>query len=108
MSEKEDGNSRIICASEQNWMIQLARACREANRVIVREFQTTSSNLGFVRTVALENGFLISAWDENLIMEKAMREEMFGSTPLKKSAADLLAPECQGRLGWGRNGETRG
>ena len=61
---------RFVRGRDENWMIRLARVSREANRIIIQEFQATTLNLGFVRSVALENGFRISSWDEDLVMEK--------------------------------------
>ena len=52
------------------WMIELAKASRRAEKVIVRNFRPTSQNIGFVKAISNENHFFISSWDEDLVMER--------------------------------------
>ncbi len=66
----QNGETCRIRYLDKNWMIQLARASRTADKVIVKKCKATSMTMSFVRTVANDNGLGITTWDEDLVLEK--------------------------------------
>lgn len=58
----------VQCGSDR-WMIDVGRAAAHQTKVLVTHFEPTSSNIGFLRSVALQNRMSITFAGSNVALE---------------------------------------
>ena len=70
MEQSLHKNVAEVNGQKGNWMIEVGRMSRTSERLVIRHFTPTSTNIAFVKSISLQNRFFIQSYDQDLVLEK--------------------------------------